>query len=243
MNKEFPQLYRHSLDEARHCNEIDEWRESHRANLDCVRAIENAINRDYSDNHLAEGCAKSVIDQFGFDRVNYILAVNTQLMSKADPRLKDSNREWGNQAYIPRSNLRYEYRVNKHAILVDGFISQARAEWDKLGLFDSDSCIESDEPMDYTGKLLILSPNVLKDQYKTPEDQLFYATGGFGCDPSKMGRKVFGFFLKDGEETHFARGDFLGVIKDECIPDWAYDKLNEYEEYSDTEDEGMGGIS
>ena len=106
-----------------------------------------------------------------------------------------------------------------------------------------ESCIESDEPIDYAGKLLILSPNVLKDQYKTPEDQLFYATGGFGCDPTKMGRKVFGFFLKDGEETHFARGDFLGVIKDECIPDWAYDKLNEYEEYSDTEDEGMGGIS
>ena len=126
---------------------------------------------------------------------------------------------------------------------MDGFISQAREEWDKLGLFDSESCIESDEPIDYAGKLLILSPNVLKDQYKTPEDQLFYATGGFGCDPTKMGRKVFGFFLKGGEETHFARGDFLGVIKDECIPDWAYDKLNEYEEYSGTEDEGMGGIS
>ena len=192
---------------------------------------------------LLKGCAKSIIDQFGFDRVNYILAVNAQLMSKADPRLSDSNREWGNQAYIPRSNLRYEYRVSNHAILVNGFISQAREEWNKLGLFDSESCIESDEPIDYAGKLLILSPNVLKDQYKTPEDQLFYATGGFGCDPSKMGRKVFGFFLKDGEETHFARGDFLGVIKDECIPDWAYDKLNEYEEYSDTEDEGMGGIS
>lgn len=243
MNKELPQLYRHSLEDARHCNEVDLWRESHKANLDCIRAIEEAIDRNYSDNHLADGCAKSVIDEFGFDRVNYVLAVNAQLMSKADPRLTDSNREWGNQAYIPRSNLRDEYRINKHPILVDGFISQAREEWNKLGLFDSDSCVDSDVPMDYTKKLLILSPNVLKDQYKTPEDQLFYATGGFGCDPTKMGRKVFGFFLKDGEDTHFARGDFLGVIKDECIPDWAYDKLNEYEEYSDTEDEGMGGIS
>ena len=240
---DYTPLYKHSLEDARHCNEIDEWRESHKVNLDCVRAIEKAIDRDYADNHLSDRCAKSVIDEFGFDRVNYILSVNTRLIHESDPRISSSNREWGDRSYIPKSNLRDEYRINKHPLLVDGFISQAREEWNKLGLFDSESCIESDEPIDYAGKLLILSPNVLKDQYKTPEDQLFYATGGFGCDPTKMGRKVFGFFLKDGEETHFARGDFLGVIKDECIPDWAYDKLNEYEEYSDTEDEGMGGIS
>ena len=36
-------FYRYSLDNARHCNEIDEWRASHKANLDCVNAIKNAM--------------------------------------------------------------------------------------------------------------------------------------------------------------------------------------------------------
>ncbi len=243
MNKEFTPLYKHTLKDAARHGEMDEWRESHRANVNCVKAIEEAIRTGFNDNYLDENCAKSVIDKFGFDRVNYILSANTQLISADDPRISDTNRKWGKKEYIPKDNLRDQYLIHKHPLLVDGFISQARAEWNKLGLFDSSHCENTDEPMDYTKKLLVLSPNVLKDQYKTPEDQLFYATGGFGCDPSKLGTKVFGFFLKDGEETHFARGDFLGVIKDECIPDWAYDKLNEFEEYSDTEDEGIGGIS
>ena len=43
--------------------------------------------------------------------------------------------------------------------------------------------------------------------------------------PSASGRKVFGKFLKDGENTNFNRSDFLGVINDECIPEWAAEKL------------------
>lgn len=236
-------LYRFSLEEARHCNEVDLWRESHRANLNCVKAIEDAIDRSYSENVLNGECAKSVIAGFGFDRVNYILSANAQMISKEDPRLSDSNRKWGANIFIPKSNLRDEYRINRHPLLVDGFISQAREEWNKLGLFDSSHCIENDVPQNYENKLLVISPNVLKDQYKTPDDQLFYATGGFGCDPSKIGTKVFGIFLKDGEETHFSRGDFIGIIKDEYIPDWACEKLNEFKENSETENEGIGEIS
>lgn len=74
---------------------------------------------------------------------------------------------------------------------------------------------------------MVLNPTVLKDEYKTTNDQLFYATGGFGCNPDASGRKVFGFFLKDGEETQYNRSDFVGVLKDEHLPDWAKEKLEE----------------
>ena len=62
--------------------------------------------------------------------------------------------------------------------------------------------------------------------------------------PSASGRKVFGKFLKDGENTNFNRSDFLGVIKDECIPEWAAEKLAELEPPDEDESEGitMGGI-
>ena len=90
--------------------------------------------------------------------------------------------------------------------------------------------------------MLVIRPNVLKDAYKTPEDQLFLAESGFGCSPNSRGRKVFGVFLKDGEKTHFYREDFLGILKDEHLPGWAAEKLAELHpsEGDSTEDESEG---
>jgi len=54
---------------------------------------------------------------------------------------------------------------------------------------------------------------------------LFFATGVFGCSPTASGRKVFGYFLSDGEKAEFCRQDFIGAIADEFVPDWAREKL------------------
>ena len=117
-------------------------------------------------------------------------------------------------------------------------MNRVRNEWQSLGLFDRSHCTDEG---DYEGKLLILRPSTLKDEYKTPEDQLFFATSGFGCDPTKIGTAVYGFFLKDDEHTHFRRSDFIGVIKDECVPDWAKEKLEALNS-SESEDISIGGM-
>ena len=93
-------------------------------------------------------------------------------------------------------------------------------------LFDNSHAVQSDEPQNYKGKLLIIRSEILKEEFRTPENQLFLASGGFGCEPYSSGRKVFGCFL-DGEETHFQRSDFVGIIADEHIPEWAKEKLEQ----------------
>lgn len=115
-----------------------------------------------------------------------------------------------------------------HPAVLDGFINLTRQAWLELRLYDQSHCIDTgSEPMDYTGKVLVVSPHWLKDQYKTPEFQLFYAEGGFGCSPKASGRKVYGQFLYDGENTHLDRGDFVGVLKEEHLPEWAAQKLRD----------------
>ncbi len=91
---------------------------------------------------------------------------------------------------------------------------------------------------------MVLSPFSLKDKYKTPDYQLFLATGGFGCSPTARGRKVFGTFLKDGESAQFQRSDFIGVIKEEFLPEWAVEKLQELSPPEESTSEGMqmGGM-
>lgn len=38
---------------------------------------------------------------------------------------------------------------------------------------------------------------------------------------------MFGRFLSDGEKSQFYREDFVGIIADEHIPDWARERLSE----------------
>ena len=94
-------------------------------------------------------------------------------------------------------------------------------------LFDNSHAVQSDEPQNYKGKLLIIRAESLKEEFRTPENQLFLASGGFGCSPDSSGRKVFGHFLSDGEKTHFYRSDFVGIIDEQHIPQWAAEKMEQ----------------
>lgn len=231
-------LYIWSLDYAVRSNERDLWRESHRENCDCARAIERAISENYQDNSL-DDCTKPIIDRYGFDRVNWVLA-NTIQEKSDDGRFSQENKAWAKGFYIPKDDVRWHFCVEAHPGLTDIFTNQARRAWQALGLFNASHCeSEKDGQLDYEGKVLVLRGDVLKDRYKTPEDQLFLADGGFGCRPNSRGRKVFGKFLKDGEDTHFYREDFAGILKDEYLPDWAKEKLNELQPPEEPEGPGM----
>jgi hypothetical protein len=79
----------------------------------------------------------------------------------------------------------------------------------------------------YEGKILVFGDWKMDEFHKpfqNPENQLFYAIGGFGCSPITMGRAVSGMFLSDGENTRFNRGDFLGVLHPDLVEKY---KLNE----------------
>lgn len=71
--------------------------------------------------------------------------------------------------------------------------------------------------LDFEGKILVLPISTFKEEYQKPEFQLVKATGGFGCDPEKMGTAVFVKFLVDGEECRYRRNDFIGVLKEELV--------------------------
>ena len=70
-------LYLYSLKEAAEWDEKDEWRESYLENCDCARAIERAIDEHY-DGQCLNSCAQEIIDRYGFDRVNFVLAATVR---------------------------------------------------------------------------------------------------------------------------------------------------------------------
>ena len=214
-------LYRYTLKNALEYDEVDQWRESHRENCKCAYDISETINNSFHDNRL-DDCVQPLIDKYGFTRVNWVIA-NTIRESIQDGRYSADNKKWAEGFDVlsdDRNN--WHFCVTSHPGLVDNFTNQLRDAWNQLGLY---SCENTLDESNYEQQLLILKPDVLIDEFQQPDYQLFYAIGGFGCDPKKLGSRVFGFFFKDDEETSFRRHSFYGVANEESLPEWAREKL------------------
>ena len=234
-------LYPCSLSEALSSNERDLWRESYKENCDCARAIERTIGENYHDNRL-EDCAKLLIERYGFDRVNWVLA-NTVQQKKDDGRISNANKEWAKAISIPNDDVRWHFTVESHPGLTDIFLNQVRNAWQDLKLFEGKHCTAEE---DYRGQVVVIRADVLADEFKTPVNQLFYAEGGNGCRPDSLGTKVFGQHLNDGEKGYYRRAEIVGVLSDEHLPDWAREKVEAIRAESEeieTAPMEMGGIT
>ena len=177
--------------------------------------------------HLGADCAKSVIDQYGYKRVGFVLA-NTLQEQSYDGRYHETNKQWSRSVFVPEDGgHRHTFLINSHPAVLDGFVSEYRAELAKLHLFGAEHCEPNSGEQDFTGRVLILSPDTLRESYWQPENQLWLALSGFGCRPHARGRSVLCTCLGDGETTRWNRSEFVGIIRDECIPDWAAEKLAE----------------
>ena len=68
-----------------------------------------------------------------------------------------------------------------------------------------------------------------------------YAHDGFGCLPHAIGRSVRCTCLSDGEMTRWNRSEFIGVLDDKFLPEWAKPKLAELNAQEQTE--ALGGMN
>lgn len=242
-------LYPFSLGQAIKNQESSLWQESHREDMRCMNAIEQAIKDNFADNLLNPAGAKSVIVEFGFPRVKWVLA-NTVQRLEHDGRFSMANKEWAKETYIPEDKLKgvdmkADLVARSHPALLDGFINQVRREFQEQGMFDETHC-ESLSGANLTGQVAVLKLSALKLPYQKPEYQLFIPDGGFGCSPTANGRSVYGVFLKDGERGSFYRQDFVGLLKPEHLPEWGQERLSEMQqaEQPATESEqGLGEMS
>lgn len=240
-SKEYPYLYMNSAAEAKRYDELDRWRESYKVNVACKKAIEEAIRRDFDGMHLKDGCVRSVISEYGFKRVEWVLA-NTLKEKYYDGRFSPDNRKWGESFNVPNDGVHnLGFVVDSHSAVLDGFVQMFRQEFDNLHLFGPDHC-EYISGQELKGKVLVLSARTLKESYWSQENQLWLATGGFGCSPTASGRAVYATCLGDGERTRWNREDFTGILKEEFLPDWAREQVEQLQASETSHTPSTGGM-
>lgn len=115
-------LYTGTVSEARAEGQLQTWKDSNQANIQCRIAIESEIRSSFDGMHLDAGCAERVAEAFGFDRVRYVLAATLQ-EKDYDDRFSRSNKAWAAQTNISNNS---GFIVESHSAILDGFISQFR---------------------------------------------------------------------------------------------------------------------
>jgi len=246
---EYKPLYRKAFHEAVRLNEVDKWRKSFAENERCRDFIDGLIRDNYDGLYLKGEIAEKSIAEFGHDRTQWLLA-NFIQHNDNDRRISHPNKAWAQSVYIQRPT-EWERRrdpslrdynddllLRSDKGLVDMVTRNALRLYADLNLYNINHCETGDiHTKDFTGKLLILRDTCLNEANRTPENQLFFATHGNGCNPGAIGRSVFGHFLSDGESAAFDRSDILGVMDEDQIPEWAAIKLHELQNPVDAPDE------
>jgi len=88
----------------------------------------------------------------------------------------------------------------------------------------AEDCFSKD--MNLQGQVIAVKARALAPEYRVASHQLYIATGGFGCSPDSSGRAVYCKNVYDnGSDVRFNRKDILGIVKPECIPAWAKEKI------------------
>ncbi len=178
----YPPLYTHTLPYAMEHGRADDYLESRKRNLDCKNAIEDAIRKNFDGLHLAYDAAKEIIEEYGAERVVFILA-NTVQHLEYDGRFSIGNKAWAKGYGIPENinrgmDMNADYVVNSHPAVLDGFIGLAR------------DAIREQE--------LVMEENVQINE----ETKGFIATGHFGTWHTVEAKEISGelFYRMEHEE-------------------------------------------
>ena len=132
--KDTTPIYFHSATYAHEHGELDQYRASHKANIACKEAIEQAIADNYRDNRLGSACVQQVLQQFDYGRIFYVLA-NTVRQKDYDGRIsrdslgskvktKNFDGYFGEKA-IDKSDIHYGWELG--SFFVSGYTDKIAA--------------------------------------------------------------------------------------------------------------------
>ena len=97
-------LYPHSAAYASQHGEMAQYNRSYQANSACKEAIEQTISAHYAENRLdTEAAVKDVLEKFGAERVQFILA-NTIQHKNRDGRISQDNKVWAKTIPMPEDS-------------------------------------------------------------------------------------------------------------------------------------------
>lgn len=249
---------RYQEEQAQKRLEAEKERLEHQTKIACKEAVEKAIADHFDGYHLADDSEKDVIQEFGTERVSYVLAYTVSCLSH-DGRFSVENKEWA-KGIEPNGYGHADLLVSSHPAVLDGFIGKVRKyikqekeQEQRSGQNDvsEEELEKSPETTSITGQETVEVEIIPKttvaietsDDYAEPEFGFYthqYADGRDGTRYRLVEMDEDGYlvpYLPDHkfflnreliQEYIDAHGDILDVIS---YDDMVYDSIKTQEEY------------
>ena len=210
--KTYTPVYVRSREEAAARFEPHNWERSHEENILCAQ-----------DMAQAGSSPEAVLEKWGIVRVRFVLA-NTLKEDPIPDGLDPELVRWCLNARVPEEPAyARDFAVDLPPQAMNDFLAAARNSFEHTGLFDVSHC----EPHidDYLGCVLALHPDAIRRL--SPRGQLWLAVDGWDCEPGKDGSGIsaIDLALPQFGPVRVKRSEFMGVLKDEYLPDWAQETL------------------
>ena len=130
--KEYPAVYRESLNYAINHGEADKYHDSRKLDRECKGAIEETIRHNFDGMYLKGDIVKPLAEQYGSERIAFVLA-NTLQQESWDGRFSMDNKAWASAYSIPENivhgmDMNSELIISSHPAVLDGFIGMFRSE-------------------------------------------------------------------------------------------------------------------
>ena len=123
--REYLSVYLRASEYAVEHDEVQAYRASKKENLDCLHDMEKAVSENVSEHWLQSGFEQDLIERYGFERLNYVLAALVR-NSGNDGRYSRENREWAQvQPSMESAEERYLY-TNTHPVYINGIVDRVR---------------------------------------------------------------------------------------------------------------------
>ena len=119
-------LYLKTARYAREHGESEQYHRSHELNNACREEMDKAISENYDGMHLKEGFERELMERYGRERVEYILATTVR-ENAWDGRYSRENREWAESISVSESESeRIGCCLHSHPAVIDGLIRRIR---------------------------------------------------------------------------------------------------------------------
>ena len=116
-------LYLETIQYAREHGELDEYSRSRQRSEECREAIDRAISKNYDGMRLKDGFIPELINEYGAERVQYILATTVR-ENLSDGRYSPENKEWAQNIAVSESKEeRWDCCLHSHPAVLDGVIN------------------------------------------------------------------------------------------------------------------------
>ncbi len=218
-------LYRKSHNFAVMFGDEDAYYTSLHYNIACKCDIDIAIKHNHDGFYFNPvEAVNEVIAKHGFDRTMWVCSATIQL-SYTDSRYSVANKIWASHT-IPNTR-RYnckDMELSSSPAFINAFVTELRNCYDAKGLIGLESCLLKDYHF-LDKRVLVLKPEALDEDMRTPDRQYFYSYGGYGCYSKDKSKSIEGEFLCDGEKATFLKADILGVADESKLPEWLKKKL------------------